>query len=102
MAKIHRKGDDKPATAQQAKALREAGFKIKLPGSASGKGWRKASQSWIRNNLTARRAGVILRSLRGEQTKKTWLIPTTPRSFLGATEQDVLDITNIIFSRNEA
>src|SRR5690554_208186 len=47
MQAIHARGDNKPATKRQAKALQEEGFKIKQPGAAPGKGWRRATQKRI-------------------------------------------------------
>lgn len=102
MAVIHRRGDGKPATKRQAKALQEAGFKIKQPGTAPGKGWRRATQRWITTNLTRQRAGLILRELRGGTSKQSWVLPLAERSFLGATEHDVKTISDIIFSGTRA
>ncbi len=102
MQAIHRKSDDQPATKRQAKALQAAGFKVKQPGSEPGKGWRRATQKWITSNLTRARAGLILRELTGGSSKKAWVIPLAPRSFLGATEQDINDIHNIIYTGTRA
>lgn len=102
MQAIHRKSDDKPATKRQAKALQEEGFKIKQPGSKPGKGWRRASQVWIKNNLDRARAGLILRLLRGAKSKQSWVLPLPARTSLGANQHDVNQISDIIFSGTRA
>ena len=102
MQAIHARGDNKPATKRQAKALQDEGFKIKQPGTEPGKGWRRATQKWITSNLTRQRAGLILKVLRGGASKQSWVIPLEPRTFLGATERDVNAISNVIFTGTRA
>ena len=81
MEQIHGTKDGQ-ATRLQAKALRAEGFKKRR---ASGKGFGPASLKWIQANLTRKQAGAILRDMRGSKPQKKWVLPGTPRSFLGAT-----------------
>jgi len=53
------KGD---ATQGQAIALRQEGYKIRR---SKGKGWKKASVKWIKDNLNRGQAGKILRIMKG-------------------------------------
>ncbi len=87
---------DQPATKKQARALRDAGFKVK----AGGRTARKATLSWITQNLTIGQAGFALRRLRewlGETSKTSWLTVLPARSFLGATDQEITAHINSIF-----
>lgn len=91
-----RKFYDKPATNKQARALREAGFKVK----AGAKKARKAPLSWITGNMTVGQAGFALSRLRewsGEKSKTSWLTALPARSFLGATAAEVTAHINTIF-----
>lgn len=89
MQKIHGKDDqDKPATKQQARALREEGFKGRVNGRL-----RKVSLSWISEHFTQAQAGIVLRQLRDEKAKQSWTIPLPARSFLGVTEAERQQLT---------
>lgn len=85
---------DIPASGQQAKALRAAGFVIRVPGT---KKWRAPSQSWIKQNMSRKKAGLVLSILRDEDKKKTWVTEIPARGFLGATETQINDFVNKIF-----
>ncbi len=74
------------ATSKQAKSLRSAGYKIRVKGT---KKWRRPSLKWIKENLKQKQAGLILRRLRDETPKQSWLTKVPGRSFLGATQADV-------------
>lgn len=87
---------DKPATNKQARALREAGFKVK----AGAKKARTAPLSWITGNLTVGQAGYALARLRewsGKKSKTSWLTVLPARSFLGATAAEVTAHINTIY-----
>lgn len=87
---------DKPATRKQAKALREAGFKIKDGGPKK----RLAPISWIVQNMTIGKAGFALKRLRewaGEASKTSWLTVLPARSFLGATDAEISAHINGIY-----
>ena len=87
---------DKPATKKQARALREAGFRIKGDARKA----RKAPIAWITSNLTIGQAGWALSRLRawsGETSKTSWLTVLPARSFLGATASEVTDYINGIY-----
>lgn len=71
---------DKPATLKQAKALLDAGFKIRR----SGGGFKTPTKQWITENLSIAQAGLVLRSI-GTITE-TWILPA--RSFLGVTADE--------------
>jgi phage virion morphogenesis protein len=90
---------DKPATRKQAKALRDAGFKIK---KAKGRGTKAPTLRWITENLTIGQAGYVLRALRewaGDLPLDSWKTVLPARSFLGATAQDIADYTDDIFKQ---
>lgn len=76
-----------PATRQQAKALLQAGYKVK---KSNGRGHRKPTIKWIVANLNISKAGIIIRALRG--TKNAWKITLPARSFLGLTESEMSEI----------
>jgi phage gpG-like protein len=84
-----------PATRAQAKALLDAGYKIRR---ANGRGHKTPTIKWIVANLNVGRAGVILRALRG--TKQSWPVVLPPRSFLGVTDAELADLTAL--AMNEA
>jgi hypothetical protein len=87
---------DKPATKKQARALRDAGFKVK----AGAKKARLAPVNWITRNMTIGQAGFALARLRawsGETAKTSWLTVLPARSFLGATADEVTAYINQIY-----
>ncbi|MBL4761385.1 MAG: phage virion morphogenesis protein [Gammaproteobacteria bacterium] len=84
---------DAPATRKQAKSLRDAGYKIR---KKKGKGWKKPSLKHITETMTIGQAGLVLRVLRDEASKKSWTIPLPKRSFLGASERDVTELVDEI------
>lgn len=85
---------EEPATKKQAKALRDAGYKIRVKSS---KKWRKPSLKWIQENLKQKQAGLILTILRDEQPKKAWITTVPGRAFLGATNAQVGAFVNKVF-----
>lgn len=76
----------KPATKAQAKALIEAGYRLRVR-KKKGKGCslRRVSQKWIRENLSLGQAGVILRMLRDGTPKgvQRWEAEPPARPFHG-------------------
>lgn len=82
-----------PATRKQAKSLRDAGYKIKR-----GKKWMVPSLMWITKNIKLGQAGLILRALRDEVSKKRWIIELPERAFVGASPNDIYQLVNIIFN----
>lgn len=94
--KIHGQPDyDAPATRDQAKALRMEGYRARKP---SGKGYRNISIREIMNTMTLGQAGVILRHMRDQVGKKSWVIPLPARSFLGATKSEVDKLADILIT----
>ena len=87
---------DDPATKKQARALKEAGFKIRRK---NGKGWKKATMKWITDNMTIGHAGLVLKTLRNEESKDSWVISLPARSFLGATESEIKEMSQTIFDQ---
>ena len=85
---------DEPATKKQAKALRDEGYKVRIKGS---KKWRKPSLKWIQQNLKQQQAGLILKILRDETPKKSWITTVPGRAFLGATDAQVRVFVNKVF-----
>lgn len=83
---------DGKATRKQAKALRNAGYKIR---KKRGKGWKTPSIGWITENLTLGKAGLVLRILRGkEKGKNSWEIELAERSFLGQSQSEYKQLNN--------
>jgi hypothetical protein len=81
-----------PATKRQAKELRDLGFKPR-----SGK--RRLANRDIMGSMTKAQAGVIIRSMRTKQgytPKQRWTTRLPPRSFLGASPQEVFEYINLI------
>lgn len=73
-----------PATNNQAKRLREAGFRIRRK---SGKGYQQPSNRWVTENLTQGQFGAIYRALTGKSPKSSWDTTPEPRPYLGVTEE---------------
>lgn len=93
------KNQDSPATRDQARALREAGFTINKRKSKNGK---KPSLKWVTQNLTIGQAGSLLRQLReqaGESPKTSWKTTLPARSFLGATKAEITQHFDAIFKQ---
>jgi len=82
-----------PATKGMARALREAGFKIRRE---NGKGWKSPSLKWITENLKLGQAGLILKELRGDASKDSWTIMLPSRSFLGVSPGELRELTQFI------
>jgi hypothetical protein len=80
----------KPATRNQARRLRELGYK-KPSGKKKGR-YVRASLSWIVENLTQQQAGIIIRILKDGETKSTkkkWEIELPKRSFLSQSKEEI-------------
>lgn len=73
----------KMATRQQARALKELGYKIR-----NGKRWKRPSGIWIQKNISRAQAGVIIREMSGVAAKSTWKIVLPARAFLGASDAE--------------
>lgn len=84
-----------PATRRQAKALIDAGYKIRRPRG----GTKTPSIKYIVDNMNMGRAGVILRALRG--AKQSWETKLPPRSFLGVNEADLAELNELIRAEME-
>lgn len=79
---------NKKATRQQARALIDAGFKIRMNGRAR----KSPSIKYIVEHYTQGQAGSALKRLRewaGEAAKTSWRTVLPARSFLGATAAEV-------------
>lgn len=85
-----------PATRKQAKALRDEGYKVRRK---NGKGWKAATLKWIVSHLTLGQAGLILRIMRDEPSKKTWVIPLPSRPFMGVSEKEKNTMIQTIFDQ---
>ncbi len=80
-----------PATREQARSLLAVGFKIKAK-----KGTKRPSQKWIMDNMTIGVAGAAIKKLRKAPTVKSWIVPIKKRQFLGATQNDVMAMVEMI------
>ncbi|EQM70956.1 phage virion morphogenesis protein [Pseudomonas tohonis] len=85
---------DAPATRFQARALLDAGYRIR-----SGKRWKRPTLAWIQSSLTSGRAGLILSKLLDEPKKQRWEIPLPARAVLGADTQDVREIAQTVLQQ---
>lgn len=85
---------EEPATKKQAKALRDEGFKYRVKGS---KKWRRPSLRWISQNMKQKQAGLVLKILRDEASKKSWVTTIPARPFLGMTETQINQAVNKIY-----
>lgn len=77
---------DKPATKRQARALLQAGFRIK---KKSGKGKKAPTIKWIQENMTIATAGFAVRQLGNWSAKSSWNTTLPARPFLGASKQEI-------------
>ncbi|MEF1204306.1 phage virion morphogenesis protein [Photobacterium damselae] len=90
------KHNDDPPTYRQARALIRAGYTIP---KQRGKGRKKPSTKWVRENITQGRLGLIIRELLNKTPKQSWEIDNEPRAFLGLTpEQSTQIITREILN----
>lgn len=80
-----------PATIEQARALKQAGFRRRQNGRRI-----VASIKWIRENMHVGHAGLVLRKMRGAGKKK-WIIPVPERAFFGQDEREHNHMVNGIF-----
>ncbi|SHJ72024.1 hypothetical protein ACQ0P8_16325 (plasmid) [Halodesulfovibrio aestuarii] len=74
-----------PATRAQAKALLDAGYRLRVR-KKRGKGTRlkRVTIKWIRENMTVGKAALILNILRGNENRPTaWEVKPEARPFLG-------------------
>ncbi|ENK1841790.1 hypothetical protein ACOSP8_003993 [Enterobacter hormaechei] len=78
-----REQGDKPASLRQAKRLRKAGYKVRR-----GKRWRKPGYKEIQEKMTARQAGLLIRTLEDKPVKTSWQIDLPARAFLGISQED--------------
>lgn len=80
---------DAPASRRQAKSLLDAGYKVRKAGQA----YRTPTLKWIVENLSIKRAGLILRLIR-VTSADSWITTLPPRSFLGVTETEKTELIN--------
>ena len=73
------------ATKEQAKALKQEGFKVFArrinPKAPVGK-MKSPTLRWVQQNLSAEQAGLILRAMRGKAPAQTWETKIPARPFL--------------------
>lgn len=74
-----------PATKQQAKALRQVGFKARINGRK-----RRPTNKWVVENLKQGQAGLILRLLRNAKTVRSWDIKAETRKFVQVDSREVV------------
>lgn len=79
---------EKSCSMQQARKLRKLGYK-----RPNGKGgYTRANLAWMREHLSWRQAGLIIRKLDDSKPKKNWRINVPGREFLGATPQQLKEM----------
>lgn len=78
-----KKEDVKMATDKQARRLKILGYKVR-----KGKSLRSLSAKKIATTLTFEQAGVIIRKMKNQEAKKSWLVNVPARPFLGISESD--------------
>lgn len=74
---------NRPALPRQAKKLRALGYKMR-----QGKKWVKPSSKTIMATLSMAQAGLIIKKLRGTQSKRIWTIDLPSRVFLGVSLEE--------------
>lgn len=84
------------ATYDQAAALIEAGYKVRIKGRGKSKTIKQGkgaahtpSESWIEDNLTIGQAGLILKILKAEEGRDEWTTTLPARPFLGLTADNL-------------
>lgn len=85
---------DEPATRRQAKELRDEGYRVRVAGT---KKWRRPSLRWITDNLKQKQAGLVLKIMRDEPQKKSWVTTIPARHFLGMTAAQINSAVNNIY-----
>lgn len=91
---------NQPATRRQARALIDAGFKMRI----GGRGRKSPSIKYITEHYTQGQAGSTLKRLRewaGEATKTSWRTVLPARSFLGATAAEIQQYIDQIYNDME-
>ncbi|MFC6977591.1 hypothetical protein [Microbulbifer taiwanensis] len=73
--------------------MKQEGYKVRMAGGRR----KKPTMKWMLENLTLGQAGLILRQMRDEEPKKSWVIPLTDRSFLGADQREIDELANTVF-----
>jgi hypothetical protein len=91
---------NQPATRKQAKALIDAGFKLRI----NGKGRKNPSIKYLVDHYIQGQAGSALKRLRawaGVATKTSWTTVLPARSFLGATAAEIQQYIEQIYDDME-
>lgn len=97
--KVYGKPDYKaPSTRRQARALKQEGYVVRLPGGRK----KKPTMRWLTDNLSLGQAGVILRTLRDTPRKNNWVLALPERNFLGTTQQEIEALANTVFDQTLA
>lgn len=79
----------------QAKALYTLGYKRN-----TGKNrYRRATQSWMQQNLSENQAGLMIRMLRDKKAKQQWTITTPERAFLGVNRRENAQLMDLLSQR---
>lgn len=86
------------ATSSQATALLAVGYKRRSAGS----GLQTPTKKWIKETLSAKQAGAILRALRGASVVTSWQINLPARSFLGVSPAEVMRLNRLLIERMRA
>lgn len=73
----------KMATDKQARRLRALGYKV-----SAGKKLKTISAKKIAATMTYKQAGVIIRKMKNQKTKKSWRVKVPARPFLGINDAD--------------
>jgi phage gpG-like protein len=76
-----------PATKTQAQSLQRLGYKVNS---------KRVTIAYITTTLTQGKAGLIIKSLENSPKKTSYRMTLPPRSFLGITNQDSVEIMSII------
>lgn len=99
--KLGEPSPDGTATAAQAKALVDLGYKRVVGKYKSGKKKgesrkKRVSQKWIRENMSAGQAGIIIRLLREDAPKQFWNVEVPAREFFGLSKKEIQELGNEI------
>lgn len=94
--RFNRVSADAPCSLNQARKLKKLGYR-KLVAQQEGKrrqSRRTASVSmkWMRENLSFRQAGLLIKKLSQQPSRQSWVIKLPARPFLGATPEQAREI----------
>lgn len=104
--KFNQVNADKPCSLNQARKLKKLGYRrpdipdknnqtgrfLKYQEGKNRKRTHAASMKWMRENLSFRQAGLLIKKLSQQPSRQSWVIKLPARPFLGATPEQAREI----------